>query len=76
MSNSKIFSPTSPWHATHKLRGQVWFHRFGPGGRETCTTCGAQRWTESREISPDCGGSVEYDSRAAKPCKPLTKGHP
>jgi hypothetical protein len=78
MSTTKIFAPAPPWHESHKLKGAVFYHRLGPGGSEHCTLCGARRWVEKQgaPLAADCGGSVEYDSRAAKPCKPITKGQP
>lgn len=71
MSTAKIFAPASPWHESHQLRGHIRYHRLGPSGCESCTACGARRWVDKplAALAPDCGGSIEHDSRAAKPCK-------
>lgn len=68
MSESKVFRPEWPWHSTHVLRGTVNFHRLGPSGREVCKQCGAERWANTAEFDPSCGGSVDYDTRAERPC--------
>jgi hypothetical protein len=69
----KVFSPASPWHPSHKLKGYLQYHRLGPSGRLKCVACGGELWANCAEFGPRCGGSIEYDSRIAKPCRPRSQ---